>query len=329
MKSFLQTTRQPLLADNMQSSTGYIYVLVNSAMPDLVKVGFTTRNPAGRAKELGAVTGVPVPFIVAYERPVANCQLAEQLIHRALQEKGFRVAENREFFRAPLATVIESVLTLPTDVLDTIQESTPPDDRSTEDNAPTQFAWLDLWEQARDAHYGTAEELEDRSCAAQLYSDALQLGCTWAYFPLAEFALNSDQGQRGLSEAQRVARLGVQANNYVCYVTHGHIAARRGDFDGARKALVLMLRARQRHLDEELELQLRFHPHLIELILSVPEVLDDLDEDSRQGLCLMRAILLSAATASMEIRRRSGTPSDELEFFSDSAEKLNAFLSAQ
>ena len=312
----------------MESSTGYIYILVNSAMPDLVKVGFTTRNPVGRAKELGAVTGVPVPFIVAYERPVANCQLAERLVHRALEGKGFRVAENREFFRAPLATVIESVMTLPTEVLNITQASTQPDDPSTEDHSSAKFAWLDLWEQARDAHYGTADELEDRSYAAQLYSDALQLGCTWAYFPLAEFALNSDQGQRGLSDAQRIARLGVQASNYVCYVTHGHIAARRGDFDGARKAVVLLLKERQRHLDEELELQLRFHPHLTELILSVPEVLDDLDTESRQCLRRMRTALLSATTASMEYRMRSGSQSDELEFFSDSAKKLKAFMSA-
>lgn len=314
----------------MKSSTGYIYVLVNSAMPDLVKVGFTTRNPVGRAKELGAVTGVPVPFIVAYERPVANCQLAERLVHRALEEKGFRVAENREFFRAPLAKVIESVLSLPTELLDFTQAATQPDDPSTEDDSSAQFPWLDLWVQARDAHHGTANELEDRTYAAQLYSDALQLGCTWAYFPLAEFALNSDQGQRGLFDAQRIARLGVQANNYVCYVTHGHIAARRGDFDGARKAVVLLLKERQRHLDEELELQVRFHQHLAELILSVPEVLDDLDTDSQQSFRLMRDALLSATNASMEYRTktRSSSQSEELAFFSDSAQKLKACVSA-
>jgi hypothetical protein len=312
----------------MESNSGYIYVLVNSAMPDLVKVGFTTRSPVGRAKELGAVTGVPVPFIVAYERPVANCQRAERLVHRALEEKGFRVAENREFFRAPLATVIESVMTLPTDVLDAAQASTHPDGRSTEDHPSNQFAWLDLWEQARDAHYGTDNELEDRSYAAQLYSDALQLGCSWAYFPLAEFALNSDHGQRGLSDAQRIARLGVQAKNYVCYVTHGHIAARRGDFDGARKAVVLLLKERQRHLDEELERQLQFNPHLTELILSVPEVLDDLDKESQQALRQIGAALLSAANASMASRMRGSIESDELEFFSDSAQKLKAFMSA-
>lgn len=36
----------------MTNNRGYIYVLANSAMPDLVKVGKTTRTPAERAAEL-------------------------------------------------------------------------------------------------------------------------------------------------------------------------------------------------------------------------------------------------------------------------------------
>ena len=44
---------------------GWVYVLVNSSMPGIAKVGRTTRAPRDRAAELSGVTGVATPFIVA------------------------------------------------------------------------------------------------------------------------------------------------------------------------------------------------------------------------------------------------------------------------
>ncbi|MEN9595630.1 MAG: hypothetical protein RL236_64, partial [Pseudomonadota bacterium] len=68
----------------MTNNRGYIYVLANSAMPDLVKVGKTTRTPAERAAELSKVTGVPTPFIVVYEQLVDDCTAAEEFVHTML-----------------------------------------------------------------------------------------------------------------------------------------------------------------------------------------------------------------------------------------------------
>lgn len=42
----------------------FVYMLRNSAMPGLLKVGFTTGTPEVRAAELSAATGVPTPFQV-------------------------------------------------------------------------------------------------------------------------------------------------------------------------------------------------------------------------------------------------------------------------
>ena len=81
-------------------SEGFIYVLVNSSMPDLVKVGLTTRKPCDRAIELSGVTGVPTPFIVVYETQVNDCSAAEKFVHELLSTKGYRVSEAREFFKA-------------------------------------------------------------------------------------------------------------------------------------------------------------------------------------------------------------------------------------
>jgi hypothetical protein len=53
-------------------AVGYLYVLVNSSMPGLVKVGKTARSPTQRADELSGVTGVATPFIVAFEQQFAE-----------------------------------------------------------------------------------------------------------------------------------------------------------------------------------------------------------------------------------------------------------------
>jgi|CXWL01.1.fsa_nt_gi hypothetical protein len=79
-----------------ENSFGYIYVLVNSAMPGLLKIGYTDRDPKLRASELSAASGVVVPFIVAYHAEVADAVRAETEIHQALST--YRVSDGREFF---------------------------------------------------------------------------------------------------------------------------------------------------------------------------------------------------------------------------------------
>lgn len=85
-----------------------VYILINPAIPNLVKIGRTDRSPEERAAEL-ATTGVPTAFIVAYEHQVENSRGAESAIHALLQEKGFRPEASREFFRIPLKTAVTIV----------------------------------------------------------------------------------------------------------------------------------------------------------------------------------------------------------------------------
>lgn len=94
-------------------SAGYIYALINSSMPGLVKVGRTSKEPSERAKELSTATGVATAFIVAYQRKFANCIAAEEQTHIILEHKGFRVSKNREFFEAPLHIIVETISSLP------------------------------------------------------------------------------------------------------------------------------------------------------------------------------------------------------------------------
>jgi hypothetical protein len=81
---------------------GWVYVLTNAAMPGLVKIGLTTRNPTVRASELTAATGVPAPFVIAWCRAVSDCAYVESAVHRMLDDR--RVSGKREFFRCDVKT---------------------------------------------------------------------------------------------------------------------------------------------------------------------------------------------------------------------------------
>lgn len=76
--------------------TGIVYLLTNPAMPNMVKIGKTTReNPSLRMNELYS-TGVPLPFECRLAIRVENESTAEQALHIAFQP--YRVNPSREFF---------------------------------------------------------------------------------------------------------------------------------------------------------------------------------------------------------------------------------------
>jgi hypothetical protein len=86
---------------------GCVYVLTNSSLPELVKIGKTHRDPKARAAELSDLSGVPTPFTVAYETIVSNCGLVETTVHERLS--GHRVADNREFFSITVRQAAELI----------------------------------------------------------------------------------------------------------------------------------------------------------------------------------------------------------------------------
>ena len=88
---------------------GFLYVLANPSMPGLLKVGRTDRDPSVRSTELSGATGIPSPFLVVHHQAVSDSHAAEKWAHAELDARGLRTARNREFFRAPLDTVVEVV----------------------------------------------------------------------------------------------------------------------------------------------------------------------------------------------------------------------------
>ena len=88
---------------------GYVYILINPSMDGLVKIGMTTRTPEERVKELSSSTGVPIKFILIYQKKVEDCVSCEKAIHNILESKGHRVSDGREFFNISTTDAIDVV----------------------------------------------------------------------------------------------------------------------------------------------------------------------------------------------------------------------------
>lgn len=83
---------------------GWVYVMTNLAMPGLVKVGFSTKDPQLRAKELDG-TGLPHPFIVAYDALLEEPRQVEMGVHRELAQH----REAKEFFKVSVEVAVHAV----------------------------------------------------------------------------------------------------------------------------------------------------------------------------------------------------------------------------
>jgi bifunctional DNA-binding transcriptional regulator/antitoxin component of YhaV-PrlF toxin-antitoxin module len=84
--------------------SGIVYILSNSAMPGIYKIGITTRNDIkSRIREL-YTTSVPVPFECEYACKVEDCKKVESAIHYAFDPE--RINPQREFFRTDPDRVI-------------------------------------------------------------------------------------------------------------------------------------------------------------------------------------------------------------------------------
>lgn len=93
---------------NMKTKQGFVYVLSNPSMPNLVKIG-VTNNVKERIKNLSRGTAIPTPFEVEYECMVEDCYKVEKALQAAFAP--YRVNENREFFKVK-TTQVTAVLQL-------------------------------------------------------------------------------------------------------------------------------------------------------------------------------------------------------------------------
>tara|TARA_B100000989_G_scaffold238857_1_gene185725 strand:+ start:291 stop:884 length:594 start_codon:yes stop_codon:yes gene_type:complete len=73
-----------------------VYILINEAMPGIIKIGWTDKKVEERMKELDK-TSTPVPFTCYFAKRVEDPTFVESKLHEAFDE--FRIRDNREFFR--------------------------------------------------------------------------------------------------------------------------------------------------------------------------------------------------------------------------------------
>ena len=100
-------------------SEGVVYVLINEAMPDLVKIGKANLPVGKRIKEL-FTTSVPLPFECFHASKVQDMDFVEKQLHDAFHDS--RVHPKREFFRISPERVQAALL------LAQVEDATPADD---------------------------------------------------------------------------------------------------------------------------------------------------------------------------------------------------------
>lgn len=83
---------------------GWIYIITNKAMPGLVKIGYSTKDPQLRAQEFDG-TGTPYPYEVVYDALLFEPRAVEQKAHALLKE----TREGKEWFRCSIEDSIKAI----------------------------------------------------------------------------------------------------------------------------------------------------------------------------------------------------------------------------
>jgi len=212
---------------------GFLYVLVNSAMPGLVKVGKTQRSPETRAQELSGGTGIPTPFVVVYNQWFKDCSAAEDFVHAYLEEMGYRLAENREFFSAPAKVAIEAIIQAKARLDQVNGQSADASENGTFDPGPEECGgdsepWHDLLVEANAALFGEGDTIEDHELAMRLYKQAARLGSGEACWSLGllyrweEFGADEGAAIRWFNEGAQKGNSNCLADLALLYLGRKH-----------------------------------------------------------------------------------------------------------
>lgn len=83
---------------------GWVYIISNPAMPGIIKVGYSTKHPHNRAKEL-KTTGIPTEYEVIFSVIVDRPRDLEQRVHNHLRE----YKKGGEWFTCSLAAATAAI----------------------------------------------------------------------------------------------------------------------------------------------------------------------------------------------------------------------------
>lgn len=233
---------------------GYLYVLANSAMPGLVKVGKTTRSPSERAGELSGATGLPTPFIVVYEQLFEDCGSAESFVHAYLAQEGYRVSDNREFFSAPVNIIVRAITlasgainhgSLPpaTEQVDDLLERSEPDelDSLSLPQSEPSYPWSSVLDEAKAHYYGMGDYIEDYAEALRLFHQAARLGALPAYGFIGLMHQHGKGVPENSMKALEFYKAGARKGSAYCYWQMGILFTWENDRQNAEKCFRLFL----------------------------------------------------------------------------------------
>jgi hypothetical protein len=243
---------------------GYLYVLANSAMPNMVKVGKTTRSSSERAEELSRATGLPTPFIVVYEHLFADCGAAESFVHAYLEAKGYRVANNREFFNAPASIVVKAISLAPSPIddelllpeleeeNDLLRQGEPDklDDLGFDKLKPA-YPWTDIFEEAEAHYYGLDDCIQDYAEAMRLFKQAAKLGALPAYGRIGNMYKDGKGVFQDKNKALEFYKEGARKGSVYCYWAMAVLFRAEGNENNAEKCFSLFLKNKPEKVPDE------------------------------------------------------------------------------
>jgi hypothetical protein len=175
-----------------------VYLLLNPALPNLVKIGKTQGTADDRARQLSG-TGVPASFVVVYKKDFNDCDSAERFVHTLLETRGYRVAANREFFDVPVPVAIEAILAAHAHF--STRETSQGSHESIAESFHGESSWRPLRDAADAARLGLDGEIQDDTQAVRLYEQAAKLGAPDAYIALAEMNFGGINGKIDTTKA--------------------------------------------------------------------------------------------------------------------------------
>ena len=222
---------------------GWVYVLLNSSLPGMAKVGRTSRAPPDRAAELSAASGVPTPFVVAFQQSFEDCCVAERQVHDELDRRGLRVMSNREFFHGSSSDIIRVVM----DAAGTGGDGAP---LAVDRSIPSLLMAGDRF------LYGIGDTLQDSGEAVRCYRLAASRGSLIAFERLGQiytglYVRRNERAsrRRALSPLKEGARRG----NYYCYAEMGVLFAGERHTENFVKAWNMFFSGREDYPLAEIE----------------------------------------------------------------------------
>lgn len=285
---------------------GYVYVLANSSMPGLVKVGKTQRETNARANELSGVTGVPTPFIVVYEQLFSDCDEAERFVHALLSSKGHRISESREFFKAPVSEVVSAVVQAHQKLARNYSEN----DNENGESDVSAPPWKDVWEQAEASYYGLEDQIESQIEAEMLYKEAIKLGCKFAYHRLGDmYFYGGDEIESDDVKAMRWYKQGAANGMYLCHLKMAENYAANGSVDNVEKCLNSFCRDRASKQDPELESQFSVMGGVASLLAILADVSFEISGSFREFVISNKEEILFENTDDISRAEESGNDS--------------------